>query len=160
MRLEGTFTVEPEGPSQPDVRALLQEADSYSAALYPPESIHALDIEALTDPAVRFVVARLNGTAVGSGALVLGEGGCAELKRMFVTEKMRGHGIGRAVLHVLEQIAHRENMSLVRLETGVKQPDAINLYKRLGYTECDPFEPYRSDPYSVFMEKRLAARQR
>ena len=155
MRLGGTLSIAPEVPSQPDVLALLQEAGSYAATLYAPESIHMLDIGALTDPAVRFVVAHLNGEVVGSGAVVLEEGGRAELKRMFVRENMRGHGIGRAVLQVLEQIAYRENRSLVRLETGLKQPEAISLYKRLGYTECDPFEPYGPDPYSVFLEKRL-----
>jgi putative acetyltransferase len=157
MQLGGALSIAPEAPSQPDVLALLQEAESYAATLYAPQSIHMLDIGALTDPAVRFVVARLNGEVVGSGAVVLEEGGRAELKRMFVRENMRGHGIGRAVLQVLEQIAYRENRSLVRLETGVKQPEAISLYKRLGYTECDPFEPYGPDPYSVFMEKRLDA---
>jgi putative acetyltransferase len=125
MRLGGTLSIAPEAPSQPDVLALLQEAESYAATLYAPESIHMLDIGALTDPAVRFVVARLNGEVVGSGAVVLEEGGRAELKRMFVRENMRGHGIGRAVLQVLEQIAYRENRSLVRLETGLNRKRSV-----------------------------------
>jgi putative acetyltransferase len=160
MKIEGLVSIQAEAPTQPDVVALLRQAECHSAALYPPESIHMLGIEDLTGPAIRFVVARLDGQAVGTGALVLEEGGRAELKRMFVREDARGRGIGRAILQTLEQMARRENISLVRLETGVKQPEAINLYEREGYAERGPFGAYRPDPYSVFMEKRLDVRQR
>ena len=43
--------------------------------------------------------------------------------------------------------------SLLRLETGVLQPEALGLYRKLGYRERGPFGAYAADPLSVFMEK-------
>jgi putative acetyltransferase len=45
---------------------------------------------------------------------------------------------------------------VVRLETGVKQPEAIALYKSAGFVEIEPFASYAPDPLSVFMEKRFS----
>ena len=44
---------------------------------------------------------------------------------------------------------------VARLEAGPKQPEALGLYRKLGYTERGPFGPYADDPLSVFMEKTL-----
>jgi putative acetyltransferase len=46
---------------------------------------------------------------------------------------------------------------LLRLETGVRQPEALGLYRKLGYRERGPFGAYKPDPLSVFMEKRVGA---
>jgi hypothetical protein len=35
------------------------------------------------------------------------------------------------------------------------QPEALGLYRALGYVERRPFGDYKSDPLSVFMEKAL-----
>ena len=79
-----------EPADQPEVHALLRQSDAYHATLYPAESNHLLDVAALSEPNVRFVVARRGGVAVGCGGLVLGADGEAELKRMFVTPEARG----------------------------------------------------------------------
>ena len=63
------ITVALESPRQPDVRRLVDALDAEMTLLYPPESTHLMDIEALCSPAVRFLVARLDGDAVGCGAL-------------------------------------------------------------------------------------------
>ena len=47
-------------------------------------------------------------------------------------------------------------MHVARLETGIHQPEALGLYRRLGYVERGPFGSYALDPLSVFFEKRLA----
>lgn len=44
---------------------------------------------------------------------------------------------------------------MIRLETGVYQPEALALYGRAGYVERGPFGDYVADPLSVFMEKEL-----
>jgi len=44
-------------------------------------------------------------------------------------------------------------MSVVRLETGIKQPEAMGSCKACGYKEIEPFGDYQLDPNSVFMEK-------
>ena len=43
----------------------------------------------------------------------------------------------------------------MRLETGIRQAEAIALYRSSGYVDCEPFGEYRLDPLSRFMEKRL-----
>jgi putative acetyltransferase len=48
-------------------------------------------------------------------------------------------------------------IALARLETGIRQPEALGLYRRLGYVERAPFGAYVEDPLSLFMEKRLSS---
>jgi putative acetyltransferase len=56
----------------------------------------------------------------------------------------------------LEEHLRLQRIPLSRLETGVKQPEALGLYRRLGYLERAPFGKYQIDPLSVFMEKRIS----
>jgi putative acetyltransferase len=145
-----------ENPDQPDVRDLLAASDAYMAALYPAESNHLLDVGALMRPEVKFVVARIGGRAVGCGAVVASGEDWAELKRMFVSPSARGRNIGRLLLQTLEGLAAaHQGITRLRLETGVKQPEALALYRSAGFYEIGPFGDYRLDPVSVFMEKRI-----
>jgi putative acetyltransferase len=104
---------------------------------------------------VLFLVARdVGGQAVGCAALV-NRGGYGEVKRMFVEEAGRGRGIGRKLLEQLLMFARMSGLQVLRLETGIHQPEAIALYERAGFTRCEPFGDYRPDPLSLFMEKQL-----
>jgi putative acetyltransferase len=142
-------------PDRDDVRHLIAASDFYLASLYPAESNHLTDIAALAAPDVTFLAALRAGAAVGCGALVRTGPGECELKRMFVAAPDRGRGLGRRILRALETIAGAEKR-LVRLETGVKQKEAIALYRSVGFLEIEPFGSYTPDPLSVFMEKRFA----
>ena len=142
-----------ESADQPEVHALLRQSDAYHAALYPAESNHLVDVATLTTPNVRFLVARRGGVAVGCGALILGTDGEAELKRMFVAPKARGLGIGSRILEALESAGKAEGVRVIRLETGVRQPESLALYRRHAYTERGPFGAYQRDPLSTFFEK-------
>ena len=144
-----------ESPLQKDVSEMTDALDSYLASLYPPSSNHLLSVESLTGENVRFLVARLEGRAVGCGALVLDQCGCGEIKRMYVAPGCRGLGIGKGILRELERLAVDESQERVRLETGVDQHAALRLYRNTGYTQCPPFGEYMPDPLSVFMEKLL-----
>ncbi len=142
-----------ESPQQGDVQALLAQSDAYHAGLYPAESNHLLPAYELAQENVRFLVARIDGTAVGCGALVLGKDGAAEIKRMFVAPGARGRQLGRAILLALEDAAAAAGATVIRLETGVKQAAALALYRSQGYRERGPFGGYREDPLSTFFEK-------
>ena len=102
---------------------------------------------------MRFLVARRGGVAVGCGALVLGTDGEAELKRMFVAPEARGLKIGSRILDALEAAAKAEGVRVLRLETGVRQPESLALYRRHGYTERGPFGTYQPDPLSTFFRE-------
>ncbi|MCC6469983.1 MAG: GNAT family N-acetyltransferase [Alphaproteobacteria bacterium] len=146
-----------ESPHQAAVAELLRQSDAHAQALYPPESNHLVDVDALARPNVRFFVARLDGKAVGCGGLVLGKPGKAEIKRMFVSEAARGKGVARALLAAIEEAARGAGIEKIRLETGIASHAALALYRRFGYRERGPFGDYRPDPVSVFMQKRLPA---
>ena len=144
-----------ESPRQAEVRELLEALDAYQSALYPAESNHLLDVDALAAPAVRFFVARRHGTALGCAALRIDPAGYGELKRMYVTPEARGSRLGRRLLDRVEAEARKEGLEYLRLETGIRQPEALGLYRSAGYREREPFGDYAPDPLSVFMEKRL-----
>lgn len=144
-----------EGPERPDIQALLSASDAYMATLYPPQSNHMLEVDALKGPHVTFLVARVAGRAVGCAALRRSAVDWAEIKRMFVLPDVRGRGLGRRLLQRLEAIAIEHAVPRLRLETGVKQPEALALYRSAGFVEIGPFGQYTLDPNSVFMEKTI-----
>jgi putative acetyltransferase len=147
-------TIAKERPDQPDVVRLIEALDAMMVSLYPPESNHLLDIAALCDPAVTFLVARTADQAVGCGAILADPRGWGEVKRMFVQPEQRGKRLGARMLSRLEDVARAAELPLLRLETGIHNKDALALYRRAGFVECEPFGDYVPDPLSVFMEKR------
>lgn len=148
------IAIDPERPDQPDVIALIKALDDLQLALYPAESNHLVDIDSLLDEHVEFLVARMDGVAVGCGAVLLYDD-YGEIKRMMVAPDARGHGLGARVVAALEVATLSRGRSIMRLETGIHQPDAIRLYEKTGYVKRGPFGEYPNDPLSVFMEKHL-----
>lgn len=149
-----TITIAAETPDQADVIALLEAGDAYMNALYPPENNYMLDVADLMVPAITFLVARREGVAVGCGALAR-RSGYAEIKRMWVDPAARGFKLGRRLLDALESLARGEDISMLKLEAGHEQPEAMGLYRAAGFRECSAFGDYPEGPPSVFMEKRL-----
>ncbi|BBK31844.1 putative acetyltransferase [Stella humosa] len=147
--------IAPESPYQASVGELLRRSDAYSRSLYPPAASYLIDADQLARPNVRFLVARIDGNAVGCGAVVLGADGEGELKRIFVADEARGQRLGARLVEALEALARAEDVRLLRLETGPYSLPALALYRRLGYRECAAFGDYPDDPLSVFMEKNL-----
>jgi putative acetyltransferase len=151
------FRIAIERPDQPEVIALIDALDAYQKPLYPAESHHGIDMDALRAPGVLFAVARdVAGRVCGCAAVVLMRD-YGELKRMYVPPAARGRGLGAALLEFLERQSLANRRTVLRLETGNRQPEALRLYARAGYRERDPFGDYRPDPNSVFMEKSLCA---
>jgi putative acetyltransferase len=149
------ISIEPEDPRQADTRGLLAEADAYMHALYPAESNHLVDAEALAAPDTLFLAARRGGELLGSIAFRVIGPDHAEMKRLFVRSTARRLGLGRRLLAALEDAARRREITRISLETGIRQPEAIGLYRAAGYRECPPFGQYQPDPLSLFMSKRL-----
>jgi putative acetyltransferase len=150
-----TIDIGPEDPRQADVRDMLVESDAYMHALYPAESNHLVDAEALATPETVFLAARRDGELLGSIAFRVIAPDHAEMKRLFVRPAARGLGLGRHLLAALEDAACRRGITRISLETGIKQPEAIGLYRAFGYQECPPFGDYQPDPLSLFMTRRL-----
>lgn len=94
-----------------------------------------------------------DGAAVGHGALRLHDGNW-EVKRVIVDGDQRGRGIGRALMIEMERVARAAGARRLILQTGDRQPEAVRLYERLGYTPIASYEPYASAmPTSLCFEK-------
>jgi putative acetyltransferase len=152
--MSGGVVVLPGDPADPRVLALIADSDRYHAGLYPAESNHLLDIDALRAPHVTFLTALAGGRMVGIGALVA-TAPYGEVKRMWVDPAWRGRDLGRRILSAIEAAARGLGLAALRLETGIRQPEAIGLYRTYGFREIAAFGDYRPDPLSLFMQKDL-----
>ncbi|MBB5120872.1 GCN5 family acetyltransferase [Streptomyces eurocidicus] len=109
------------------------------------------------DIAAFFVAREDDGTAVGCGGLRdLGEGS-GEVKRMYVAPAARGSGAATHILRALEDWARGRGWTRLRMETGVRQPDAVRFYLRSGYERIPNFGPYEGVPDSMCFERSLVA---
>ncbi len=106
-----------------------------------------------TPPAGSFVIARLDGTPVGCGALRMIDAGTAEIKRMWVAPSARGLGLASRMLRKLEAVAAGFGAKTVCLDTNRALKEAQSLYRREGYAEIDRFN---DNPYADhWFAKRL-----
>lgn len=101
------------------------------------------------------VVAYKAGKALGCGAFKEYASGVAEIKRMYVLEDARGRGVAKKILSELEIWAKELNFSECILETGLKQPEAIGLYKTSGYEIIPNYGQYEGVGNSVCMKKAI-----
>jgi putative acetyltransferase len=143
----------------PAARHLLDLSDAYMGALYPAESNHLEGVTALKQPGVHFIGGYVDEELVACGAVKLmdDDGIYGEIKRVFVLEAHRGKGYSRRVMESLEQHLREQGVFIARLETGIKQPEALGLYRKLNYVDRTPYGKYLPDPLSAFMEKTLVA---
>jgi putative acetyltransferase len=139
-------------PGRPDVVVLLAEHLADMRAISPPESVHALDVAALKVPGMTFWTARDADALLGCGALKELDPAHAEIKSMRTAEPARGRGVGAAVLALLLETARSRGYARVSLETGTQDyfEPARRLYRRHGFSECEPFGDYRLDPFSAY----------
>ena len=144
-----------ESPDTADARALISELEAHLEPLYPIESRHGFSVEKLLREEVSFFVLRYDGLAAGCGAVKFFGLEYGEIKRMYVRPQVRGLGFGKAMLNHLEDYARSHNITLLRLETGIRQPEAVGLYERMGFHRIPPFGPYTDDPLSLCYEKQL-----
>jgi putative acetyltransferase len=141
-------------PRLPPYQRLVQDLDRFFIENYPAESNHLLDLGSLCRPEMHFFGIEVDGVARGCGGFWTHDG-YVEIKRVYVEPSARGLGLARKLMAVIESEARTLRFTLVRLETGILQPEALGLYKALGYVERGPFGEYGPDPNSVFMEKSL-----
>ena len=141
-------------PRRDDYVRLLQASDEYAASLYPAESNHMLDIETLLRPQMKFFGVTVDGIVKGCGGFWEHDD-YVEIKRVYIDPSARGLGLSRKLMTVLEDEARAMGFKFARLETGISQPEALGLYKAIGYTDRGPFGEYKLDPLSVFMEKAI-----
>jgi GNAT superfamily N-acetyltransferase len=144
-----------ERPDTPDAISLITELEAHLEPLYPRESRHGFSIEKLLAKDVVFFLLRADGTPAGCGGIQLVSSEYGEIKRMYVHPQFRGSGFGKLMLNHLADYARSQDITLLRLETGIHQREAIRLYERMGFYRIPPFGPYTNDPLSRCYEKQL-----
>ena len=128
-----------ESPDQPDIIALVDKHDAYCSELYPFEFL-LIGIAWLADPRVVFLVARdAHGIAIGYGVYV-NRGSYAEVIRLYVDTSHRLQGIGSKLL---AELTRRAAGASLKLKTGIREVEAIALYRREGFTELHSSGHYR-----------------
>ncbi|HSD83024.1 MAG TPA: GNAT family N-acetyltransferase [Anaerolineae bacterium] len=151
-----SLTILEERPDSADASQLIAELESHLNALpYPQESRHGFSIDKLLREGVVFFVTRYAEQPAGCGGVKLFGTDYAEVKRMYVRPAYRGLGLARSMLDHLAAYAWERQVSVLRLETGIYQTEAIGLYERCGFQRRTPFGEYRDDPLSVYFEKHL-----
>ena len=147
LLLAGAVRLKQENPRSPAARRCIANYFGELAARFdngfdPAISISASSSE-LTPPRGYFIVAWLDGEAIGCGALKLTTDH-GEIKRMWVAAHCRGLGIGRRILLQLEELARKRRVRVLRLETNKSLTEAQSLYRNSGYSEVGAFneEPY------------------
>jgi GNAT superfamily N-acetyltransferase len=148
-------SIEVESPGSPAARQVIAELEAELDPLYPDESQHGYSVDKLLSEGVAFFLVRQGGEAVGCGGIQLFGSEYGELKRMYIRPPYRGLGLGRQLIDRLIEHARLHGVSVLRLETGIHQDEAIRLYEGMGFRQIPPFHPYQPDPLSLFYELEL-----
>lgn len=150
-------TIGPEDARSPDALRLVNATTTELSARYGTNASVFHPEDALP-PHGEFVIARMDGVAMGCGAFRRLDDRTVEIKRMYVAPAGRRRGLARLILSELERLAAKAGYQVARLETGTLQTEAIPLYETSGYSHIPPFGPYIGKSVSVCFEKALAPR--
>jgi putative acetyltransferase len=140
-----------------EIYELLQEHLRSMYLHSPPESVHALDIEALRRPEITFWSVWEGDELLGCGALKELDPQHAEIKSMRTSARHLRKGVAKYLLNYILEEARRRGFRRLSLETGSMKAfePARSLYANFGFKYCEPFADYIEDPYSVFMTREL-----
>ena len=151
-------TLAAEDPRAPDVAAMLAELVAYIEDLYPededdPPAPWTHDSLAAFGA---FLVARIDGRPAACGGLAqMADPATLEIVRMYVRPEHRGAGLADMILAGLETQARARGAHTLLLRCGPRQPAALRVYERNGYTRRGAFAHHREHETNVFLEKGL-----
>jgi len=141
--------------TNPAVIALLEEHHQDMLIHSPPESVHALDLSALSHQDITFWSVWHNNELAGCGALKALDKHHGEIKSMRTSKDFLRQGVAKLLLEYMISEANTRSYQKLSLETGTMKAflPAQKLYQQLGFKVCQPFADYQEDPYSTFMSK-------
>jgi putative acetyltransferase len=143
--------------SGPEIAELLTEHLRSLAEISPPESCHALNLDALRQPDVTFWSVWHGNDLAGCGALKELDAEHGEVKSMRTARAHLRKGVASVVLEEIIAEAKRRGYRKLSLETGSMHyfEPAHNLYRKFGFRICPPFASYVADLNSLFMTREL-----
>ena len=156
--MSDTVSVAVEQAATVEARELLAELARDFKDKYGKESPYSLAEKDLQAERSAFLVARVGGRAAGCVILYpLSETQpeVGEARQLYVRPEFRGRGLSYAVMRKLEETARANGYTLLRLVTGLKEPEAIHLFLKLGYSRIPRYTQYIDRPLSACFEKKL-----
>jgi putative acetyltransferase len=136
----------------PDFIELVKHLDSYLAFIDGADHSFYAQFNKI-DKLKHVVIAFQDENAVGCGAFKPFETEKVEIKRMYVKPESRGQKIASQILTALEGWAAELDYSTCVLETGIRQPEAIALYHKMGYRIIPNYGQYAGVSTSICFEK-------
>lgn len=148
--------------THPDAAMLVEEVQQVYVERYGGRDEAPVEPAEFEDPEGMFFVGYLDGVPVATGAWrrhPVPEGveatSSAEVKRMYVNAAHRGRGLARALLAHVESTARESGVAAMVLETGLAQPEAIELYLSSGYRPVPNFGFHADQPLSRCFAKEF-----
>ena len=137
-----------------DILEIINLSDKYLESLYPPESNHLVDVSELLSDWFEFYLMREKSKTIGSIGISF-KNFYPEIKRMFIKKEFRGMGYSYKLLDFIFDRCRELGHKKIQLETGINQPEAINVYEKYGFIRINPFNNYKEDPLSIFFEVNI-----
>lgn len=147
--------------THPDAMLLVEAVQEEYVLRYGGRDESPIDLTDFEDPVGRFFVGYADGVPVATGAWrrstvqALGAAVTAEVKRMYVVPAAQRRGIARRMLAHLEATAAEAGVEALVLETGMRQPEAIELYLSSGYVPIPGFGHYCGSDLSRCFGRRI-----
>ena len=160
-RAPGGLEIVRVGYDDPDARRLVEEVQEEYVRRYGGRDESPVQPAEFLPPGGSFFVGYADGVAVATGAWrrsgveACGTTATAEVKRMYVVPAAQRRGYARRMLAHLEASAAATGYEALVLETGDRQPEAIELYLSSGYVEIPGFGHYRDSPINRSFAKRV-----
>ncbi len=123
-----------------------EELDRRFTTGFDPGDTLVADAPSMAPPGGGFIVARDEIGACGCGGVLRVDDAMAEIKRMWVHQRVRGQGVGKRMLAELESLIIALGYTRVILDTNGVLTEAITMYRRAGYTDI---ERYNDNPYAM-----------
>ena len=144
--IEGNF-------DNPEVNELLIKHFVELRAASPQGSTHVLDIPGLKVSSIKFWSLWDNENLIGCGALKFLDKEHGEFKSIRIHDDFRNQGHGTNVINHLISEAKKLNIKRLSIETGASDffIPARKLFKKTGFTICEPFAHYKEDINSVYL---------
>lgn len=156
-----TLVIERLPITHPDAMLLVEAVQEEYVVRYGGRDESPIDPADFEDPLGSFFVGYLDDVPVATGAWrrspvrALGADVTAEVKRMYVVPAAQRRGIARRMLAHLESTAAAAGVEALVLETGMKQPEAIELYLSSGYEPIAGFGYYNGSELSRCFGRRI-----
>ena len=148
--------------THPDAAALITEVQAEYTLRYGGPDETPLDPTMFDAPQGAFFVGydgpgpvAMGGWRFRSDVAAFGASSVTEIKRMYVASRARRRGLARQVLAHLESTAQDAGATVMVLETGIEQPEAIALYLSSGYSPVEGFGHYKWSSKSRYYGKLL-----